>query len=182
LTSILEKSEVAPESTVELLEGIDWEQLADAEDVLLTMAEFGPGVLRAAEQSEPSVITNLMIRLAGSIHAYLKEHHVLRAEPRVRAPRLALVAGASSRSRSRSRSGPSRSPSSPWPIGALPPPDRAARPALRASTPTSVGLQPRRAAGGTILPARGRSTARRLRSSSKARSATATAGRSERSS
>ena len=58
------------------------------------MAEFGPAVQRAAEQSEPSVITNLMIQLAGSIHAYLKEHHVLRAEPEVRAARLALVGAA----------------------------------------------------------------------------------------
>ena len=94
LASILEKSGVDLDATTALLEGVDWEHLADADEVLLTMAEFGPAVQRAAEQSEPSVITNLTIQLAGSIHAYLKEHHVLRAEPEVRAARLALVGAA----------------------------------------------------------------------------------------
>lgn len=94
LAGILRKSDVELDATSTLLEGIDWENLADADDVLLTMAEFGPAVQRAADQSEPSVITNLMIQVAGSIHAYLKEHHVLRAEPAVRSARLALVAAA----------------------------------------------------------------------------------------
>lgn len=94
LASILEKSDVEPTASTELLAKVDWRHLADAEDVLLTMIEFGPTVQRAAEQSEPSVITGLMIRIASSIHAYLKEHHVLRAEPEIRTARLALVAAA----------------------------------------------------------------------------------------
>lgn len=94
LASILGKSDVDLDATTTLLEGVDWEHLADADEVLLTMAEFGPAVQRAAEQSEPSVITSLMIQLAGSIHAYLKEHHVLRADPEVRKARIALVAAA----------------------------------------------------------------------------------------
>jgi arginyl-tRNA synthetase len=94
LSSILQKSEVDLGATTALLDGLDWEHLADAEDVLLTMLDFGPAVQRAAEQSEPSVVTNLTIQIAGAIHAYLKEHHVLRAEPAVRAARLALVAAA----------------------------------------------------------------------------------------
>jgi arginyl-tRNA synthetase len=68
--------------------------LADADAVLLSMLEFGPAVRRAAEQSEPSVVTNVMLQVAGEIHAYLKEHHVLRAEPDVRRARLRLVAAA----------------------------------------------------------------------------------------
>lgn len=71
---------------------VDFAQLADADQVLLTMLEFGPAVQRAAEQSEPSVVTNLMIRLAGDIHSYLMQHHVIRAEPELRRARLALVA------------------------------------------------------------------------------------------
>jgi arginyl-tRNA synthetase len=94
LSSILQKSEVDLDASTALLDGLDWDHLADAEDVLLTMLDFGPAVQRAAEQSEPSVVTNLTIQIAGAIHAYLKEHHVLRAEPAVRAARLALVAAA----------------------------------------------------------------------------------------
>ena len=67
-----------------------------ARGALLSMLEFGPAVRRAAEQNEPSIVTNLMIGIAGEIHSYLKDHHVLRAEPDVRHARLALVAAARS--------------------------------------------------------------------------------------
>lgn len=70
---------------------IDFEQLADAENVLLTMMAFGNAVQRAADQSEPSVITNYTTALAGEIHSYLVDHHVLGAEPLVRDARLVLV-------------------------------------------------------------------------------------------
>ncbi|MCA8942933.1 MAG: arginine--tRNA ligase [Planctomycetes bacterium] len=93
LASILRKSD-APEDPDALLEGVDWKLLEDAAPVLLTMQEFGPAVVRAAKESEPSVITNLMLRIAGEIHSYLREHHVLRAEPELRNARLALVAAA----------------------------------------------------------------------------------------
>ena len=59
-----------------------------------TMLEFGPTVQRAADQNEPSVITNLMIQLAGDIHSYLVDHHVIRAEGELRAARIALVVAA----------------------------------------------------------------------------------------
>ena len=94
LAGILRKAEVDPDATAELLDGLEWQHLADAEQVLLTMHDFGPAVQRAADQSEPSIITNLMIQLAGEIHAYLRDHHVLSAEPPVRAARLALVQAA----------------------------------------------------------------------------------------
>jgi arginyl-tRNA synthetase len=94
LSSILRKSDVDPDAGAALLYGVDWRLLADAENVLLTMLEFGPAVERAAAESEPSVIAGLMIRLAGDIHAYLRDHHVLRAETDVRTARLALVAAA----------------------------------------------------------------------------------------
>ena len=60
LSGILRKAE-AGEVTAE---GLDYELLADADQVLLTMLEFGPAVQKAADQNEPSVITNLMIQLA----------------------------------------------------------------------------------------------------------------------
>ncbi|MDH4017319.1 MAG: arginine--tRNA ligase, partial [Actinomycetota bacterium] len=75
---------------------VDWALLEDAEQVLLTMLEFGPAVERASAQNEPSVITSLMIDLAGDIHSYLRDHHVLGAEDAVRDARLALVAAARS--------------------------------------------------------------------------------------
>jgi len=93
LSSILRKAE-ADESTDALLAEVDFEQLADAENVLLTMLEFGPTVARAAEQNEPSVITTFLVRVAGEIHSYLVDHHVLNAEPEVKKARLALVAAA----------------------------------------------------------------------------------------
>ena len=74
------------------LAAVDWDLLKDADQVLLSMLEFGPAVQRAADQNEPSVITNLMIDLAGRIHSYLKDHHVLRASAPVKKARLALVA------------------------------------------------------------------------------------------
>lgn len=91
LSSILRKSDV---DESDAFADVDFALLADAENVLLAMLDFGPTVQRAAEQNEPSAITNLMIAIAGEIHSYLKEHHVLRAEPDVRRARLALVAAA----------------------------------------------------------------------------------------
>ena len=70
---------------------VDFELLADAENVLLTMMEFGHAVQRAAEQSEPSVVTNYTIALAGEIHSYLVDHYVVGAEPAVQDARLVLV-------------------------------------------------------------------------------------------
>jgi arginyl-tRNA synthetase len=58
------------------------------------MLDFGTAVQRAAEQSEPSIVTAHTIALAGEIHSYLREHHVLGAEPRVRDARLVLVGAA----------------------------------------------------------------------------------------
>jgi len=87
LSSILRKAERAVPSVDE----VDFDLLADAENVLLTMMEFGAAVQRAAEQSEPSVVTNFTIALAGEIHSYLVDHHVLGAEDNVRDARLVLV-------------------------------------------------------------------------------------------
>lgn len=90
LSSILRKAGETPD-----LETIDFALLADADSVLLKMLDFGPAVRRAAEQNEPSVITHLMIEIAGEIHGYLVEHHVLRAEAEaLRRARLCLVAAA----------------------------------------------------------------------------------------
>lgn len=87
LASILRKAE----QPVPAAAAVDFALLADAEQVLLTMLDFGPAVQRAAEQSEPSVVTAHTIALAGEIHSYLKEHHVLGAEPALRDARLLLV-------------------------------------------------------------------------------------------
>lgn len=87
LSSILRKAE----TPVPAIDAIDFAQLADAERVLLTMMDFGTVVQRAADQSEPSAITNFTLALAGEIHSYLREHHVLGAEPAVRDARLVLV-------------------------------------------------------------------------------------------
>ena len=87
LSSILRKAE-AP---VPMTDAIDFDQLADAERVLLTMMDFGPALQRAAALSEPSVITQQVIALAGEIHSYLREHYVIGAEPAVRDARLVLV-------------------------------------------------------------------------------------------
>ncbi|MBI5852905.1 MAG: arginine--tRNA ligase [Planctomycetes bacterium] len=94
LSGILRKSDVALDAGAELGATLDWNLLADAEEVLLTMLDFGTTLERAADQSEPSIVTGFTIQLAGSIHAYLRDHHVLRAEPAVRDARLALVAAA----------------------------------------------------------------------------------------
>ncbi|MBK8979694.1 MAG: arginine--tRNA ligase [Planctomycetes bacterium] len=94
LAGILRKLDVDPDAGAALCDGVDYALLADAEQVLLTMLEFGDTVQRAAEQSEPSLVTALTIRLAGDIHAYLRDHHVLRAEPDVQRARTALVAAA----------------------------------------------------------------------------------------
>lgn len=97
LSSILVKAGVdLARAERSLLAGVDFALLADADGALLSMLEFGPAVRRAAEQNEPSIVTNLMISIAGEIHSYLKDHHVLRAEPDVHRARLALVAAARS--------------------------------------------------------------------------------------
>lgn len=88
LASILRKS------GAEVATDIDYSQLRDAEQVLLTMAEFGPVLQRAVDKNEPSILTGLMIKTAASIHSYLRDHHVLSAEPPTRAARLALVTAA----------------------------------------------------------------------------------------
>jgi len=90
LASILRKGEITDPTA--LLDGIDWNLLADAEDALLTMQEFGAAVSRAAEKSEPSAVTNHMLQIASSIHSFLREHRVLDAEPATKHARLALVA------------------------------------------------------------------------------------------
>jgi len=73
---------------------IAYEKLADAENVLLTMQEFGGTLARAVEKNEPSLLTSLLVRIASSIHSYLREHHVLSAEEETKRARLALVAAA----------------------------------------------------------------------------------------
>lgn len=87
LSSILRKVDMP----VPAIDSIDFEQLADAERVLLTMMDFAAAVKRAADQSEPSVVTNFTIALAGEIHSYLADHYVVGAEPAVRDARLVLV-------------------------------------------------------------------------------------------
>ena len=97
LASILRKAGFASTNSPKLeleLEQIDWKLLADADQVLLTMLEFGPTLRRCLEKNEPSILTTLMIRLAASIHSYLRDHHVLNAEADLRAARLVLVAAA----------------------------------------------------------------------------------------
>ena len=90
LSSILTKAGDDGEN----LSGVDFALLADADRVLLAMLDFGPALERAAAQNEPSIITGLTTLIAGEIHSYLREHHVLRAEPPLRKARLALVAAA----------------------------------------------------------------------------------------
>lgn len=90
LAGILRKAGVSDEGPAQ----VDWSLLEDAEQVLLSMLEFGPAIQRASQQNEPSVVTGLMIGLAGEIHSYLRDHHVIGAEPAVRDARLALVAAA----------------------------------------------------------------------------------------
>ncbi len=90
LASILRKAE----QPVPAASSVDWSLLADAERVLLVMMDFGTAVQRAADQSEPSHVTAHTIALAGEIHSYLKDHHVLGAEAKVRDARLVLVEAA----------------------------------------------------------------------------------------
>jgi arginyl-tRNA synthetase len=87
LSSILRKVDMP----VPDVASIDFALLADAERVLLTMMDFAGAVQRAADQSEPSVVTNYTIALAGEIHSYLADHYVVGAEPAVRDARLVLV-------------------------------------------------------------------------------------------
>jgi arginyl-tRNA synthetase len=93
LSSILRKAGHDGSGT-DIPSDIDYATLADADKVLLVMQEFGPTLQRAVDKNEPSLLTHLMIRLASSIHSYLREHHVLSAEEPVRSSRLALVAAA----------------------------------------------------------------------------------------
>jgi arginyl-tRNA synthetase len=92
LASILRKAEATELLANPAPADVDWSLLADAREVLLTMQEFGPALQRAVDRNEPSVITQLMVRIASTIHAYLREHRVLDAEPELRKARLALVA------------------------------------------------------------------------------------------
>ena len=85
LASILRKA------GVDVGTDIDYSLLEDAEEVLLTMAEFGPVLSRAVDKNEPSTLTTLMIKTASSIHSYLRDHHVLSADAPTKAARLALV-------------------------------------------------------------------------------------------
>ena len=87
LSSILRKVDMP----VPAVDSIDFELLADADRVLLTMMDFAAAVKRAADQSEPSVVTSFTIALAGEIHSYLADHYVVSAEPSVRDARLVLV-------------------------------------------------------------------------------------------
>ena len=87
LASILRKVEMQVPPT----DKVDFALLADAERVLLVMMDFGTAVQRAAEQSEPSLVTAHTIALAGEIHSYLRDHYVVGAEPAVRDARLVLV-------------------------------------------------------------------------------------------
>jgi arginyl-tRNA synthetase len=87
LSSILRKVDMP----VPGVESIDFALLADAERVLLTMMDFATAVQRAADQSEPSIVTNYTIALAGEIHSYLADHYVVGAESAVRDARLVLV-------------------------------------------------------------------------------------------
>ncbi|MCB9879200.1 MAG: arginine--tRNA ligase [Planctomycetes bacterium] len=87
LSSILRKVDAPVPAT----DQVDFALLADAERVLLQMMEFGNAVRRAAEQSEPSVVTSFAIALAGEIHSYLVDHYVVGAEPAVQQARLVLV-------------------------------------------------------------------------------------------
>ncbi len=87
LASIVRKVDVP----VPAPSAVDFTLLADAERVLLTMLDFGPAVQRAAEHSEPSIVTAHTIALAGEIHSYLRDHYVVGAEPGVRDARLFLV-------------------------------------------------------------------------------------------
>ena len=96
LSGILRKAGGDNDNSDEIRQDVDWSLLEDAEQVLLSMLEFGPAVERASLQNEPSVITGLMIDLAGEIHSYLRDHHVIGAEPARRDARLALVAAARS--------------------------------------------------------------------------------------
>jgi arginyl-tRNA synthetase len=79
------------EAPVPAPEAVDFSLLADAERVLLVMLDFGSAVQRAADQSEPSIVTAHTIALASEIHSYLRDHYVLGAEPAVRDARLLLV-------------------------------------------------------------------------------------------
>ncbi len=91
LSSILRKAEISAE-TLEKMDDIDFNLLADAGTVLLTMMEFGPTLRRALEKNEPSILTSLMIRIASEIHSYLRDHRVLGEDPAITKARLALVA------------------------------------------------------------------------------------------
>lgn len=91
LSSILRKAgdDVPQEPT-----DVDWALLADAEHVCLSLLEYGSTLQRAVDHSEPSELTTFLITLAGDVHAYLRDHHVLSAQPALKRARLALVLAA----------------------------------------------------------------------------------------
>lgn len=90
LSGILRKSDVEEIDPAT----VRFNLLEDADRVLLSMLDFGPALQRASEQNEPSIITNLVIQIAGEIHSYLRDHNVIRAEPELKKARLALVLAA----------------------------------------------------------------------------------------
>lgn len=90
LSGILRKSDVEEIDPAT----VKFDLLEDADRVLLSMLDFGPALQRASEQNEPSIITNLVIQIAGEIHSYLRDHNVIRAEPELKKARLALVLAA----------------------------------------------------------------------------------------
>ncbi|MCB9892408.1 MAG: arginine--tRNA ligase [Planctomycetes bacterium] len=73
---------------------IVWCALHDAERVLITMLDFGSVLERCVDKNEPYILTSFVTSLASEIHSYLREHHVLSAEPEVKAARLLLVRAA----------------------------------------------------------------------------------------
>ncbi len=92
LSSILRKAE-ADEAALARAD-VDWSLLADADHVCLSLLEYGAILQRAVDTSEPSELTSFLIKLAGDVHAYLRDHHVLSAEPELKRARLALVLAA----------------------------------------------------------------------------------------
>jgi arginyl-tRNA synthetase len=92
LSSILRKA-AADEPALARAE-VDWALLADAEFVCLSLLEYGAVLQRTVDANEPSELTAYLLRLAGDVHAYLRDHHVLSAAPELRQARLALVLAA----------------------------------------------------------------------------------------
>ncbi|HMQ22843.1 MAG TPA: arginine--tRNA ligase, partial [Planctomycetota bacterium] len=92
LASILRKAEVAVDDFD--LSDIAWNELEDADQVLLTMQGFASVLERCIDKNEAYVLTSFVTSLAADIHSYLRGHHVLSAEEPLRRARLALVLAA----------------------------------------------------------------------------------------